>query len=119
MGDGAERRSEPRVSFRAKVAIRFEGRAPIETYSINLSLGGMSVELLEAPKVGTKLTVGLELSDGMPVTIQGNARHATTVTALSAGIERSVRVLLGIQFVDVKPEVARLLKEALEELEED
>jgi len=99
--------------------VSFPGQPPIDTHSINLSVGGMSVELQEPPPIGEPLRVHLDLSDGEPVEISALVRYATTITAQGPGIPVSVRSLVGLQFQDVSDEVAALIEEAIENSEED
>lgn len=107
------------MRFRAKVVVSFPGQPPIDTHSINLSVGGMSVELQEPPGIGSLLRVRLDLSDGVPVELAATVRYSTTITAQGPGIPVSVRSLVGIQFKDVKPETAKLIEQALEDLDAD
>jgi c-di-GMP-binding flagellar brake protein YcgR len=58
-------------------------------YTINISKGGMNLEMAEEPKQGSKLTIKLTPPEGAVIDIEAVVRHAT-----KAGARWSV----GVQF---------------------
>jgi len=64
-------------------------------YTINISKGGLNLEMPEEPKTGSKLTVRINPPEGEPIMIDAVVRHAT-----KSGSRWSV----GVQFesLDIK-----------------
>jgi hypothetical protein len=112
---GNERRREPRVSFRSKISVRFGDEPAISTYPINLSVGGIGIELTSGRPAGTPVAVQLDLSDGVRLDLVGVVRHATQVSSQAIGFPGTSRNMIGIQFSNVTPDVAQRIKEALED----
>ena len=57
-------------------------------YTINISKGGMNLELAEEPQPGAALTVKIALPEGAPVVIEATVKHTTKVgKTWSTGIQ--------------------------------
>lgn len=57
-------------------------------YTINISKGGMNVELADEPKAGATLVVKLTPPEGAPVLLDATVRHTTQVgKRWSTGVE--------------------------------
>jgi hypothetical protein len=57
-------------------------------YTINISKGGMNLELTDEPQPGATLTVKLTLPEGPPVLIEATVKHATKVgKSWSTGVQ--------------------------------
>jgi hypothetical protein len=117
--NGDERRKEPRVNFRSKIEVRFGDEPAISTYPINLSVGGIGIELASGRPAGTLVAIQIDLSDGVRLDLKGVVRHATLVSSQAIGFPGSSRTMLGIQFTNVSPDIAAKIKGALEDEEAD
>ena len=57
-------------------------------YTINISKGGMNLELADEPRPGATLTVKLTLPEGAPVFIEATVKHSTKVgKSWSTGVQ--------------------------------
>jgi len=108
-----ERRKEPRVAARIEAEVKFTSWHVFSLiYTINISKGGMNLELPAEPTAGAMLVVKLTPPEGPPVVIDAVVRHTSKngkrwstgiqFTGLDDGkrqaIERAIRshgVLLG------------------------
>jgi hypothetical protein len=76
MGD--ERRKDPRIPMRVEAEVKFTSWAVYSLiYTINISKGGMSLELAEEPQQGSKLTIKLTPPKGDSVLVEATVRHAS------------------------------------------
>jgi len=84
-----ERRKEPRVPMRVEAEVKFTSWHVYSLiYTINISKGGMNLELADEPKTGSTLLVKLTPPEGAPVLLDATVRHATQVgKRWSAGVE--------------------------------
>ena len=75
-----ERRKDPRVPARMEAEVKFTSWHVFSLiYTINISKGGMNLELAEEPQPGATLTVKLTLPEGAPVFIDATVKHSTKV----------------------------------------
>ena len=73
-----ERRQHPRIPVRLQTEVRFTSWHVYSLiYTIDISKGGMSLELPTQPEVGAKLTVRLMQPDGTSVALEAVVRHAS------------------------------------------
>lgn len=73
-----ERRRDPRVPMRVLAEVRFTSwNVYALIYTVNISKGGMSLEMAEEPKVGAPLTIRLTEPDGALLTLEATVRHAS------------------------------------------
>jgi len=57
-------------------------------YTINISKGGMNLEVVDEPQPGASLTVKLSLPEGAPVLIDATVKHTTKVgKSWSTGVQ--------------------------------
>src|SRR5437899_7721838 len=87
---GEERRKDPRVPLRVQAEVRFSSWHVFSLiYTINISKGGMNIELENEPKVGALLHVRLAPPDGKPLELDAIVRHVQPGQGgrFSAGIE--------------------------------
>lgn len=97
-----EKRKEPRTAVRFAAEVRFSSWALFQLiYSVNVSRGGMSVELADAPAVGTPLTVRLNLPNGQQVSLESVVRHVTPL-GKQAGGKPQARYQVGVEFSDTQ-----------------
>ncbi|MCU1278883.1 MAG: hypothetical protein JWM53_2429 [bacterium] len=84
-----ERRKEPRSPTRVEAELKFTSWHVYSLfYTINISKGGMNLELAEEPQQGSTLTVKLTPPDGSPVWVDATVRHAVKVgKGFSVGVE--------------------------------
>ena len=84
-----ERRKHPRVPARIEAEVKFTSWHVYSLiYTINISKGGMNLDLPEEPKQGSSLTVKLTPPDGSPVWIEATVKHAAKVgKAWSVGVQ--------------------------------
>jgi hypothetical protein len=77
-----ERRSEPRVPIRAEAEVRFSSWEVFKLiYTINISHGGMNLEMSVEPKQGSALTVRLALPSGPPIELEAVVKHVQVTTS--------------------------------------
>ncbi|HEX8953727.1 MAG TPA: PilZ domain-containing protein, partial [Polyangia bacterium] len=75
-----ERRKEPRVAARIEAEVKFTSWHVYSLiYTINISKGGMTLELPDEPKPGATLIVKLAPPEGAPVLIAATVKHTTRV----------------------------------------
>ena len=75
-----ERRKEPRVPMRIEAEVRFTSWHVYSLiYTINISKGGMNVELADEPQAGATLIVKLTPPEGAPVLIDAVVKHTSKV----------------------------------------
>ncbi len=86
-----ERRKDPRVPLRMEAEVKFTSWHVFSLiYTINMSKGGMNLELADEPKVGATLTVKITPPEGAPFFVDGTVKHTTKVGAKwSTGIQFS------------------------------
>ena len=77
-----ERRASPRIAGRVMVPVRFTSWNMFSfIYTINISRGGMSLEVDEEPKSGTQLIVQLQPPDGSTIDLEAVVRHTAKLPA--------------------------------------
>jgi hypothetical protein len=77
-----DRRSSPRVPVRNEAEVRFISWDVFRLiYTINISHGGMTLEVGEEPKIGALLTVKLSLPKGPPIELEATVKHVTATTS--------------------------------------
>ena len=73
-----ERRKFPRVPLRIETEVKFPSWQVYSLiYTINISKGGMNLELPHEPTVGSALTIRLSAPDGVTVRVEATVRHTT------------------------------------------
>lgn len=84
-----ERRKHPRVPMRVEAEVRFASWHIFSLiYTINISRGGMNVELPEEPKLNTALVVKLAPPDSPPFELDAVVKHVQkTGRGFSVGVE--------------------------------
>ncbi|MCU1279195.1 MAG: hypothetical protein JWM53_2741 [bacterium] len=84
-----ERRKDARVPMRVEAEVKFTSWHVYSLiYTINISKGGMNLELADEPQQGSSLTVKLTAPDGSTVWVEATVRHAAKVgKTWSAGVE--------------------------------
>jgi c-di-GMP-binding flagellar brake protein YcgR len=86
-----ERRKDPRVPMRLEAEVKFTSWHVYSLiYTINISKGGMNLELAEEPKPGTKVSIKLTPPEGASMVLDAVVRHATagkTGGRWSVGVE--------------------------------
>lgn len=84
-----ERRKEPRVPMRIEAEVKFTSWHVFSLiYTINISKGGMNVELPDEPQPGATLTVKLTPPEGPPVLIEATVKHTTRLgKSWSTGVQ--------------------------------
>jgi c-di-GMP-binding flagellar brake protein YcgR len=89
-----DRRQHPRIPMRVQTEVRFTSWAVYSLiYTINISKGGMNLELTEEPKADAKLTVRLRQPDGSAVDLEAVVRHTQQT--------KSGRWSVGVQFTSL------------------
>ena len=134
VGGGPEQRRAPRYPARVAVTLRFPstgiydlgfeiavaGQQPVSGHdidsceSLNLSRGGVMLELPYELPVGQPLSVALQLPSGRDLPLEAEVRHVepVEVTGAWAGLEVSPhkRYQTGLRFLNVGPGEAALLE---------
>jgi hypothetical protein len=84
-----ERRKEPRVPMRIEAEVKFTSWHVYSLiYTINISKGGMNLELAEEPKQGAVLSVKLTPPEGAPVMLEATVKHSSKVgKSWSTGVQ--------------------------------
>ena len=84
-----ERRKDPRIPARIEAEVKFTSWHVYSLiYTINISKGGMNIELADEPSPGAALTVKLTPPEGAPLLLEARVRHATKVgKAWSTGVQ--------------------------------
>ena len=73
-----ERRKHPRFAMRAEAEVAFKSWDTFRLiYTVNISRGGMALELSREPKQGETITVRLRVPTGAPISLDAVVRHAT------------------------------------------
>lgn len=101
-----ERRRDPRIPVRTEAEVRFASWDVFKLiYTINISQGGMNLEMGVEPKVGSSLRVKLTLPSGPPIELEATVKHATDVTSTKPRPEGAPapakRVQVGVQFTNL------------------
>lgn len=112
-----ERRSSERIRLRRAVSVALRGNNA-ETHTINVSVGGASVELVTAPERGARGSITLQLSNGSPLEFVAEVRWISSLSAIGPGGADS-RYLVGLMFVDPPAAAIARLTDALAAEEED
>lgn len=100
-----ERRKDPRIPMRVEAEVKFTSWHVYSLiYTINISKGGMNLELAEEPKPGATLTIKLTPPEGAPVLLEATVRH-TTKSAKSWST--------GIQFINLDAEKRQAIEKAI------
>lgn len=85
-----DRRKDPRVAMDLRAEVKFTSWLVYSVlYMVNISKGGMNLELDEEPKLGASLEIRLTQPDGSPVLLQAVVKHAT---------QHESRWSVGVQF---------------------
>lgn len=72
-----ERRKDPRIPMRIEAEVKFTSWHVFSLiYTINISKGGMNVELDEEPKAGAAMVIRLALPDSPPFELEAVVKHA-------------------------------------------
>jgi hypothetical protein len=84
-----DRRKEPRVPMRVEAEVKFTSWHVYSLiYTINISKGGMNLELAEEPKAGSTVTIKLTPPEGDAVMIDATVKHTSKVgKSWSTGVE--------------------------------
>jgi hypothetical protein len=100
-----ERRKEPRVPLRIEAEVKFSSWQVYSLiYTINISKGGMNVELADEPAKGSKLTVKLTPPEGAPVMLEATVRHST---------QNGKRWSTGVEFQNLDGEKRQAIEKAI------
>ncbi|MEO6950557.1 MAG: PilZ domain-containing protein [Polyangia bacterium] len=106
-----ERRSSPRLRLRRGVSVTLRGISH-ETHTINVSTGGLSIELVEAPERGTRGNVLLALTEGPSLDLLVEVRWISPLSTQGPG-GIDTRYLVGLQFLTISPEALERLTTAI------
>src|SRR2546423_3306192 len=84
-----ERRKDPRVPLRVEAEVKFTSWHVYSLiYTINISKGGMNLELADEPAPGATLTIKLTPPEGAPVMIEATVKHTSKVgKSWSTGVQ--------------------------------
>jgi uncharacterized protein (TIGR02266 family) len=116
----AEARRAPRVPVRVPVTLEVEGggagkalekgqgRTRLTATTVDVSTGGLYVELLDPPAVGTRITVGFTLP-GFTVPVRAPGMVVWVNTPFEK-VKGSVPSGMGLRFVDLAPGVKGVLE---------
>lgn len=74
-------RRHPRVPYGSEIAVRVPEWAALRARGLDLSYGGMSLELPQRLRVGDKLVFGLSLPDRGDVQVEAMVRNVVRVAA--------------------------------------
>ena len=75
-----ERRKEPRVAARIEAEVKFTSWHVYSLiYTINISKGGMNLELAEEPQPGATLTIKITPPKGNDLLLEARVKHTTKV----------------------------------------
>jgi c-di-GMP-binding flagellar brake protein YcgR len=101
-----ERRKEPRFPVRLEAEVRFTSWHVFSLiYTINISKGGMNLELPEQPTADAKLVVRLVEPDGNQVELNAVVRHVSQT--------KNGRWSVGVQFTGVAPAQMQAIEKAI------
>jgi len=110
---GEEKRQHPRFALEVQAEVRFTNWTVFKLlYTVNISKGGMNVQLGEAPDIGSHLQVRLVLPDGWPTTIDAIVRHVTPM-AVAAGQTSRALYQVGVQFENLDDERKALIEQTI------
>ena len=112
-----ERRASPRIRLRRSVTVTLRG-LQFDTYTINISTGGASVEMIVPPEQGARGNVLLPLTDGAPLDFVAEVRWTSALSTSGVSGE-DTRHLVGLKFVDPPADAAARLADALAAEDED
>lgn len=112
-----ERRSSPRLRLRRGVSVTLRGTS-YETHTINVSTGGLSIELIEAPDRGTRGNVLLTLTEGPSLDLLVEVRWISPLSTQGPG-GIDTRYLVGLQFLTVPPDALERLTAAIDAEDEE
>src|SRR5689334_3283476 len=107
-----DRRKSPRARVGVTAEVNFASWDVFHLiYTINISRGGMQIELPQEPKIGMKLTVQLTLPDKAVVELPAAVRHVTPISKPSTDPTQkaSTRCMVGVEFESVPEETTRML----------
>jgi len=100
-----ERRTDPRLAARLQAEVKFTSWQVYSLiYTINISKGGMNLDLGEEPGPGAALTVKLTPPEGDPMLLDAVVRHCTP-----AGARWSV----GVQFQNLDADKRAAIEKAI------
>jgi hypothetical protein len=100
-----ERRQHPRIPLRAEAEVRFASWEVFRLiYTVNISQGGMQVDMPKEPPAGSELVVKLSLPSGPPLELKATVRHVTA----SKG-----RYLVGVQFASLDDQQKDLIERTI------
>ncbi len=106
-----DRRTAQRVRLRRNVRFTIRG-VTHDTHSINVSSGGVSVEMVTPPDRGARGQVELPLTEGDPLRLDAEVRWVSQLsTSGPGGADR--RHLVGLQFVAPPVDAITRLEAAL------
>ena len=92
-----ERRKEPRLPFRVEAEVKFaSGEVFRLIYTLNISRGGMTVDLPKAPHEGMEVTIILVPPKGATLELQGLVRHVSAMKKTGTG-----HCQVGVQFTNL------------------
>jgi hypothetical protein len=94
-------RRDPRLPIRGPAQVRFRSWSLYSyLYTLDISRGGMMLEMEEAPEIGSRLTVQLRPPNGPTVELEAVVRHAGPVTRphLASSPDARPRFQVGVQF---------------------
>ncbi len=91
-----ERRKHERFPMRAEAEISFRSWDTFRLiYTVNISRGGMAVELSREPKAGDTITVKLKVPTGAPIVLSAVVRHCTKMKTPEGA---PLRYHVGVEF---------------------
>lgn len=97
-----ERRRFPRHAIRGEAEVRFTSWTLFKLlFTVNISKGGMAIEMHEEPPLGTRLVIRIVTPTGDRIPLEAVVRHVTT---LSSPINSEVfvsRFQVGVEFVNL------------------
>jgi hypothetical protein len=84
-----ERRKDPRVTARMEAEVKFTSWHVYSLiYTINISKGGMNIELVDEPQPGTIVSIKLTPPEGAPVMLEATVKHSSKVgKSWSTGVQ--------------------------------
>ena len=107
------KRQHPRFALQIQAEVRFTNWTVFTLlYTVNISKGGMNLQLGESPAIGSRLQVRLVLPDGWPTTIDAIVRHVTPMEAV-AGQTSHALYQVGVQFENLDDERKALIEQTI------
>lgn len=108
-----EKRQHPRFALQVQAEVRFTNWTVFKLlYTVNISKGGMNLQLGEAPAIGSHLQVRLVLPDGWPTTIDAIVRHVTPMAAVTGKTSHAC-YQVGVQFENLDGERKALIEQTI------